>query len=123
MLLIMQVIILNDNTLNLILPAVRFPYAMNEVQTILNTQPFVDFHPGTGYGMTYFADSFVNSTARSVEKALGASRDRTNPAGVSDDAVTAGPAFFFINAHISIDTDGNCIDGRKDGDIRVSFCQ
>ena len=119
----MQVAILNDNSLNLILPADRFPYALNEVQTVLNTQSLVDFHPGTGYGMTYFADSFVNSTARSIEKPLGASRDRANSAGVSDDAVTAGPAFFFINTHIPIDTDGDCIDGRKDGNIRVSFCQ
>ena len=119
----MHVVILNDNALELILPAVRFPDAMNAVQAILNAQPFVDFHPGTGYGMTHFADSFMNTTARSVEKPLGTSRNRANSAGVSNDAVTAGPAFFFINADIPIDTDGDGIDGRKDRNIRVSFCQ
>ena len=72
---------LNDKTLNLILAADRFLYAMNEVQTVLNTQPFVYLYPGTGYGMTYFEDSFTNSTSRSIEKPLGASRDLENSAG------------------------------------------
>jgi len=119
----MHVVILNDKALDLILPSVRFPYAMNAFQAILNAQPLVDFHPGTGYGMTDFADSLVNTSARSVEKPLGASRYRANSAGVSNDAVPAGPAFFFINADIPIDTDGDGIDGGKDRDIRVSFCQ
>lgn len=119
----MHVVILNDKALDLILPSVRFPYAMNAVQAILNAQPFIDLYPGTGYGMTDFANSIMNTTARSVEKPLGASRYRTNSTGVSNDAVPAGPAFFFINADIPIDTDGDGIDGGKDRDIRISFCQ
>ena len=114
---------MNNGALDLILPADRCLYVMNAIQAVLNAQPFVDLHPGTGYSLTHFAESFVNTTARPVEKPLGASRNRANSAGVSNDAVPAGPAFFFINADIPIDTDGYCIDGRKDRNTRVSFCQ